>query len=352
MAIHINISVFHKIFFIVTFVCLINTSQSWADTAGFSCESPCFSPSGEYIAFTRTVRIDDKNESSSVCILRLKDRKIIREIPKAMHPSWSPDGSEILFAADDRSSLRISKLNSNTSVPLFSSKDIFRYISSFYTYMSKDGDSSMSVSYDDPFWSKNGVILFCASFSGADGGDTGVYHYNTKTREFLFYQNSILDHEPVYSPETNLLIVCKAETCSNNLFFLSDRGCEHRITMRNIGENINPAISPNGKRIAYFRSDYMTKLLDISFDIEEYHTYTTNIYVFDLKKSEGNNSFKGYSTSDLQIKLTNGGFNKYPAWSPDGRKIVFCRSEDPSKDENYRLYIMDLDIGKSEKVEF
>ncbi|MCE1246036.1 MAG: hypothetical protein LWY06_05285 [Firmicutes bacterium] len=352
MANHINISVFRKIIYTITFVCFISISSTWAEQTGFSCESPCFSPNGEYIAFTGTVKTDDKNESSSVCILRLKDRKIIREIPRAMHPSWSPDGSEILFAADDRSSLRISKLNSNTSAPLFSSKDLFRYISSFYTYMSKDGDSGMSVSYDDPFWSKNGLILFYASFSGADGGDTGVYHYNTKTREFLFYQNSVLDHNPVYSPETNLLIVCKAETCSNNLFFLSDRGYEHRITMRNIGKNVNPAISPDGKQVAYSRSDYMTKLLDVAFDLEVYQDYTSNIYIFDLKKAEGENSFQGYSTSDLQIKLTNGGYNNWPAWSPDGKKIVFCRSEDPDKDENYRLYIMDLETGKTEKVEF
>ncbi|MCE1246035.1 MAG: hypothetical protein LWY06_05280 [Firmicutes bacterium] len=351
MAKLIHIAVVHRTLVIIISVFLLSITSVWAEQTGFSCENPCFSPNGEYIAFTGTVKIDDKNESSSVCILRLKDRKIIREIPRAMHPSWSPDGKKLVFVSEDNQFIFVTEASGGDNKQLFERKDLVRYLSAFYTYMTKEGLSDMAISYDDPFWAKDNNIYFSVHFPNYNFEKSGIYRYNPEQRVFLYHPGSLLNSNPSFSPETGLLIVSEAETISINLFFMNEDGHKWKITKREVGEDRSPAISPDGKKVAYSRSDYMTSLLEGSFYIEEYNDYTTNIYVFDLQKTDDNDSYKGFTPGNIK-KLTNGGFNNWPAWSPDGKKIVFCRSEGPKKDENYRLYIMDLETGKTEKVEF
>jgi len=65
--------------------------------------SPCWSPDGDRIVFTRTLEKDDKKQPPQLCLLSMSggDAFVFTDLPKgASAPIWSPDGKSIVFTSN------------------------------------------------------------------------------------------------------------------------------------------------------------------------------------------------------------------------------------------------------------
>ena len=155
-----------------------------------------------------------------------------------MEPSWSPDGSHILFLSDLQKDYVWASLNQLFANSYFLDLQVF------------------SIPFADP--SATAQVLAYASFG--DGGDRDAafqpehpsvsqiiythYAYDTKTgtqqviQIFIADANAIVDHPGVYTP-------------------IYDSGVA--LTPNN-AQNIQPAFSPDGNSIVYVRRESATSM--------------------------------------------------------------------------------------------
>jgi Tol biopolymer transport system component len=98
-------------------------------------------------------------------------------------------------------------------------------------------------------------------------------------------------------PNEQIVFMSKADSAEGELYLLDKAGEITRLTNNNRHEN-NPALSPDGKKVAFNAGDASKQL-------------TWDIYVLDLDTKQ-------------ETQLTsNQVIDAHPDWSPDGSKIVF-----------------------------
>jgi Tol biopolymer transport system component/serine/threonine protein kinase len=118
---------------------------------------------------------------------------------------------------------------------------------------------------------------------------------------------------PSCSPDGSKVVFCSERTGGRDLFVINTDGTGLKQLTDDGNGNRCPAWSPDGKKIV-FSSD---------------RTGNSELFVMD---ADGSN----------QTNLTNDpGFDGDPAWSPDSKKIVFARWADGHN--GYRLFVMDAD---------
>jgi Tol biopolymer transport system component/DNA-binding winged helix-turn-helix (wHTH) protein len=206
---------------------------------------PSFSPDGSKILFQQ--RIDENTEICSVKTDGTELANLTRSPSKDMSPAFSPDGGRIAFAANRAGGLSLFEIyvmNADGS----EQKLIF-------------GDRAMST---NPAWSPDGKTL-------------------------------------VFSNDREEGRIGNFELFSINL----DGGQERRLTNRP-RYDVNPAFSPDGTRIAF----------------ESYADGNPEIY---LMNADGSGLLR--LTRDF-------GNDHYPHWSPDGKKIIFTSN----RSGNYSIY--------------
>ena len=95
------------------------------------------------------------------------------------------------------------------------------------------------------------------------------------------------------------------------------------------------AWSPDGSRLAYTCKPLTGAAYAVSTD--------SDIFVYDLASGETVNLCKGNAAADASVMP---GYDKYPVWSPDGRKLAF-RSQERAGNEadKERLFVYHFDTG-------
>ena len=115
----------------------------------------------------------------------------------------------------------------------------------------------------------------------------------------IFISGCIEDYELwKEQPNEKIIFMSKADSSQGELYLLNKSGQIIRLTNNNRHEN-NPALSPDGKKVAFHGGDINNSL-------------TWDIYIINLETKE-------------ETKLTdNEVLDGHPDWSPDGSKIVFA----------------------------
>lgn len=264
-----------------------------------------WSPDGKSLSFTAMHDYDEKTDEyrTDVFIFEIKSpglKKISGEAKHAFSSAWSPDGKRIFFSSDsgnekesnifsvktDGSDLiQLTKDSGKNTVPdvspdgkkiaFMSTRESAKY--QIYV-MDADGSNvkklttDLNVSFCNPVWSKDGKRIVYYSDKG-DGKD--------------------------------------------QIWIMNADGSNQKLLTNNIGHNIFPSFSPDGKRIIFSRrddKDVKKSYVDASF------LYTINADGSNIKRLSEINSF-------------------FARFSPDEKRIAFVKGKFPAN----AVYLADVD---------
>ncbi|MCP4133794.1 MAG: hypothetical protein GY754_22690, partial [bacterium] len=217
-------------------------------------------------------------------------KRLTTEAGRDYYPSWSPDGSKIVFMSN-----RACDSECDSAFDLY--------------VMDADGENEKRLtSYGRgvfyPSWSPDGSKIAFSYSKGiyimdADGNNQRLVAYDPNTCQ-----------DPSWSPDgSKIAFMLKSDIYTvdvdgNNLTNLTDP------IYGSSGSGSHPSWSPDGSKIAF--------------------SYSSGNYEIVVMDADGQN-FKNLSL--------NAAFDDYPSWSPDGSKIVFTSN----RDGYYSLYFMDAD---------
>jgi Tol biopolymer transport system component len=292
---------------------------------------PAFSPDGERIAF-RSGR-----NGGGIFVMGATGESVRRLTDFGYNPAWSPDGKEIVFGA------------ASAENPA----GRFAFNSQLWVVNASSGEKRQLTNPDSvpdaaqPNWSPQGHRI---AYWAVQGGQRDIWTVAADgTHPVAVTQDAALDWSPVWSPE------------GNYLYFASDRGGSMnlwrvRVDERSGGVLGRPApvttpspysgpisISRDGKRIAYVHRVSTTNIQVAGFDpvkaaIVAPPRWVTQgsrrashpqlsadgewLVYWDAGKQEDLFVIKTDGTGLQQ--LTNDVYkDRYPRWSPDGRRIAF-----------------------------
>ncbi len=213
------------------------------------------------------------------------------------YPSWSPDGTRILYSADSG--------DTTNKMDIWSMDPDGKNQTNIITLPGNDTDA---------VWSPDGQWIAFTTDNRADGilqlmivkpDGTGIRRLSSDKQEF----------SPEWSPRMDKLVYVLS---ANNARYLWIRDpnddfvdTEQNLMFGRLKYFDDPAWSPNGDWIAY------TKIEGRTNDI-----YLARVAAFGMELK----------------RLTNTTFDYYPAWSSDSQWILFTSN----RDGNQEIYIMDI----------
>lgn len=213
-----------------------------------------------------------------------------------LFPAWAPDGKRVLFSTHSADRLNIYLFD-------LLARDISA-ISSF---------PGLNFA---PCWSPDGSKI-CLSLTKDGNSEIYLLDLETKKLNRLTY-NRAIDTSPTFSPNSREIAFVSDRTGNPQVYVMDIHGGNVRRLTFHGNYNTSPAWSPRGDIVAYVsRED------DFSHQI-----YVTDPYDF------------------LPVRLTAGGNNEEPSWSPDGLHIVFSSN----RTGQYELYTMNWDGSRQRKL--
>jgi Tol biopolymer transport system component len=196
-------------------------------------------------------------------------------------PSWSPDGTKLVFSSDRDAKGEIYVMNANGSGLQRLTHD-------------SNWDS-------DPDWSPDGTDRI--AFTSMRNGHRGIYVMKADGSE-VHALSTQDDYQPDWSPDGSRIVFVSDRNNLRRIFVMQDDGSQQS-AITDSANNDAPAWSPDGTRIAFDTS--------------------VGIWV------------KEPAASSQATLLVQGGDD--PTWSPDSNQIAFVRLEDG----RYKLAVMRAD---------
>jgi len=212
------------------------------------------------------------------------------------HPSFSPDGTRMVFGSDREGTNDIWAINlDGTGLTRLTSGDL------------------PSI---EPTFSPDGTRI---AFTGLRAGNADIYVMDADGRNRRQVTTADgTDYRPAWSPDGSRIAFTSLRDSNADVYIVdATGGIETRLT-ETLAFDTEPAFSPDGRRIAF------SSTRGGSGDI-----WTMNI--------DGGN---------LRQLTSNAGFDMAPAYSPDGSRIVF-ESDCDGDDE---LYVLGLDSNRTTKL--
>jgi len=296
---------------------------------------PAFSPDGERIAF-RSGR-----QGGGIFVMGRTGESPRRLTTEGLNPAWSPDGSQIVYATTgvgDSPGIRVGNSELWTVNVVTGEK----------RHLTTSGDAVQ------PNWSPHGYRI---AFWGITGGQRDIYTIPASGGEFLPVTNdAAVDWNPVWSPD------------GKYLYFSSNRGGSFNLWRVQIDEHSGkllgqpePVTTPStyaahisfssdGRRLAYASIDNTAQIQKAAFDpVSETIkgpptpvTHGTRLWaspdpspdnesvVFQVLPEQEDLFVSRSDGSGLRQLTNDAAYDRFPRWSPDGKRIAFASNRNGS----------------------
>jgi serine/threonine protein kinase len=307
---------------------------------------PAFSPNGDHIAFRSS------REPAGIYVMEATGENVRLVIPEGYHPSWSPDGKEIVYSTVGRDIP-----TTRTTVP-----------SAVWVVSLENGAKRLLTQTDalQPSWSPNGHRV-AYWFMPANVGRSDIATIPSGGGEpVVVTKDAATNWNPVWSPDGKFL------------YFASDRGGNMGFwrvpvdeeTGKVLGEpeavgtpstfNRHLSFSRDGRRLMYVQTSQQSNIRAVSFDPKSEKVVGEPSWVTrgDRQISRPELSPDGRqfvmrvqrrTQDDIAIVNRDGTnwrditndkpFDRYPRWSPDGRRLAFTSD----RSGNYEIWTINAD---------
>ena len=315
-----------------------------------------FSPNGERIAFRST------REPAGVYVMEAGGENVRLVVAGCHHPAWSPDGREIVCSTRGHVGAPSSRNNTPSAL----------WIANVET-----GDKRLLCENDamQPSWSPNGRrIAFWFMPPNAGRSDIGTISRNGGAIEVIT-KDASTNWNPVWSPDGKFLYF--ASDRSGNMSFWRVAIDEETGKAQGEAETVSTpsnfsrhlSFSSNGRRMVYVQTDQQANIQAIKFDLKSEKTIAEPFWITRGDRHivrpelspDGTRFVMRVSrrTQDDIVVVSRDGaqwrdltndrfFDRYPRWSPDGKKIAFTSD----RAGHYEIWILDADATNLRQLTF
>ena len=318
---------------------------------------PAFGSDGRTVLFVRS-RVAGKKlepgdvfgqyDGGDVWSLDMKSGKETKLLEKAFNPSFSADGKRIAVDADWAGPRRIWLVDAGGSNPQQLTSDV-----------------TETMVHVRPRWSPNGTSVV---FQNIERTKFDVRVVDVATKTLSWVTNDLFrELNPVWSPSGAWIYFSSDRTGGLNIWRMPVRpggtpsGAPQQLTT-GAGQDVDIAISPDGKRIAFAILQQNADLWKLPVSPETGHAEGAPREVVATTREEsrgawspdaGRIAFNSDRAGDMNIwiftaadgtarPLTKGaGGDFQPEWSPDGKRIVFFSARSGNAD----IWTADVDSG-------
>ena len=315
---------------------------------------PAFSPDGEHIAFR-----SGRSGVSGIYVMGATGENVRRVSDFGFHPSWSPDGKEIVVSTEGRELPDV-----RNPKP-----------SSLWIITVETGAKRLLLNTDamHPSWSPDGKFV-AYWFYPPNIGRRDIGIVSAAGGEPLVITNDgTTNWNPVWSPDGKFLYFA-SDRAGNMSFWRvrfedgkSEGVAESVITPAKYSRHL--AFSRDGKRLIYVSTDNKSNIQAVEFDARTEKTIGEPFwitrgdreisrpelspdgtkFVFRLSRRTQDDIVVMNRDGTNQRDLTNdAAFDRYPRWSPDGKRIAFASD----RSGNYEIWTINADGTNLKQITF
>src|SRR5690349_12437851 len=318
--------------------------------------APAFSPNGERIAFRST------REPAGVYVMEASGENVRLVVAGCFHPSWSPDGKEIVCSTAGHEEAPTTR---NTLA------------SSLWIANVETGEKRFLCENDamQPSWSPHGDrVAFWFMPPSAGRSDIATISRNGGAIEVVT-KDASTNWNPVWSPDGKFLYF--ASDRSGNMSFWRVAIDEQTGKVQSEAEAVSTpsnfnrhlSFSANGRRVIYVQTDLKSNIQAVNFNAntektagEPFWITRGDRHIVRPELSPDGTRFvmriSRRTQDDIVVVSRDGAqwrdltndksFDRYPRWSPDGKRIAFTSD----RSGRYEIWMLDADTTNFRQLTF